>query len=166
MLIHFYREDAVFRGKERWGWEGGCPLGGSGLWPFSSGDPGSPGLLRGPVSSRDVSSWRETYVGSACGWSLQVLPGRALPVSGGDLFPVFIPAAEGLMYCGGSGLLPWYSAVPWDSSQGIYGFFMGLALVWAMERTETVKARWWYGRDILAGLLAAAVNLHKVVRET
>ena len=45
-------------------------------------------------------------------------------------------------------------------TQGIYGFFMGLALVWAMERTQTVTAPVVVHMAAnLAGLLAAAVNL-------
>lgn len=45
-------------------------------------------------------------------------------------------------------------------TQGIYGFFMGLALAWAMERTQTVKAPVMVHMAAnLAGLLAAAVNL-------
>lgn len=126
VLIHFYREDAVFRGKERWGWKEAA------LWAAAGFGLSLLGTLAVQVLSRaglqaDMSMVEENLLSGPLWAGAYGAPG-GFSVSGGDLFPGdLIPAAEGADVCegGGSGFCPGIRPVPWDSHPGDLWIFHG-----------------------------------------
>ena len=146
VLIHFYREDAVFRGKERWGWKEAA------LWAAAGFGLSLLATLAVQVLSRaglqaDMSMVEENLLSGPLWLELTVLLFQRLK----ELMSVKAAAVVSALVFG---------LYHGTLTQGIYGFFMGLALAWAMERTQTVKAPVVVHMAAnLAGLLAAAVNL-------
>ena len=150
VLIHFYREDAVFRGKERWGWKEAA------LWAAAGFGLSLLGTLAVQVLSRaglqaDMSMVELTVLLAASPFLEEIFFRGILFQRLKELMSVKAAAVVSALVFG---------LYHGTLTQGIYGFFMGLALVWAMERTQTVKAPVVVHMAAnLAGLLASAVNL-------
>ena len=161
VLIHFYREDAVFRGKERWGWKEAALWAAAGFGLSLLGTLAVQVLFAGRSPGGYVHGGGKPAVGSAVAGAYGA-PG-GFSVSGGDLFPgILFQRLKELMSVKAAAVVSAlvFGLYHGTLTQGIYGFFMGLALVWAMERTQTVKAPVVVHMAAnLAGLLAAAVNL-------
>ena len=161
VLIHFYREDAVFRGKESWGWKEAALCAAAGfvlsllatlaVWGLSQAgiqadmSMAEENLLSGPV-------WLEAVVLLAASPFLEEFFFRGILFQRlQELMSVKAAAVVSALIFG---------LYHGNLSQGIYGFFMGLVLAAAVERTQTVKApAVIHMAANLAGLLAAAVNL-------
>ena len=146
VLIHFYREDAVFRGKERWGWKEAA------LWAAAGFGLSLLATLAVQVLSRAGLLWLELTVLLAASPFLEEIFFRGILFQRlKELMSVKAAAVVSALVFG---------LYHGTLTQGIYGFFMGLALAWGMERTQTVKAPVVIHMAAnLAGLLAAAVNL-------
>lgn len=136
-LLYFYREDAVFRDREKWDRKTAVLLMSAGaagsvifrvlfaLLGVSGYDAAEETLITGNV-------WLQTVVLLAASPLLEefffrgVLYGRLK-----ELFP--IPAAMILSAA-------CFGLYHGNIAQGIYGFFMGILLSWSMEHCQTVKA--------------------------
>lgn len=137
MLIHLYREDAVFRGKEHWNvktalFAAACGAVLSFLFGIVSDALGISELSGADASLFTGNYWLEAIVLLAASPILEefffrgVLYGRLK-----ELLPV--PAAIFISSA-------FFGVFHWDLVQGIYSFFMGVVLALFMEKTNTVKA--------------------------
>lgn len=136
-LLYFYREDEVFRGKEKWGVKeaGLCALSGvllslasrALLAQFGGLDYGTVGesLLSGRL-------WLKVLVLLAASPLLEEFFFRGVFYQ--RLKELVSPLAAAVISAAVFGL---YHG---NLSQGIYGFFMGLFLAYSMEKCQTVKA--------------------------
>ncbi len=161
VLIHFYREDAVFRGKERWGWKEAA------LWAAAGFGLSLLGTLAVQVLSRaglqaDMSMVEENLLSGPLWLELTVLLAASPFLEEIFFRGILFQRLKELMSVKAAAVVSAlvFGLYHGTLTQGIYGFFMGLALAWAMERTQTVKAPVVvHIAANLAGLLAAAVNL-------
>ena len=137
MLVHLYREDSVFRGKEHWNGKiaAAAFFSGAGIslafglvvraLQISGAALADESLFTGNL-------WLEAVVLLAASPVLEeyffrgVLYGRCKEL-------VSAPAAAFMTAA-------FFSVFHWDLVQGIYSFFMGLILAYLMEKTSTVKA--------------------------
>ena len=137
MLVHLYREDSVFRGKEHWNGKIAAAVffGGAGIslaFGFAVKTLQIPGAVLADESLFTGNLWLEAVVLLAASPVLEeyffrgVLYGRCKEL-------VSAPAAAFMTAA-------FFSVFHWDLVQGIYSFFMGLILAYLMEKTNTVKA--------------------------
>ena len=137
MLVHLYREDSVFRGKEHWNGKiaAAAFFSGAGIslafglvvraLQISGAALADESLFTGNL-------WLEAVVLLAASPILEeyffrgVLYGRCKEL-------VSAPAAAFMTAA-------FFGVFHWDLVQGIYSFFMGLILAYLMEKTNTVKA--------------------------
>lgn len=136
-LLYFYREDAVFRGKGKWGIREACLCALAGvllslasrvlLALFGGLDYGAvqESLLTGRL-------WLQALVLLAASPLLEEYFFRGVLYQ--RLKELVSPAASAVISSAVFGL---YHG---NLSQGIYGFFMGLFLAYSMEKCQTVKA--------------------------
>lgn len=137
VLVHFYREDAVFRGEERWSFKTAL---------FTMGAGAALSLLsHGILSALNLpgtGAAEETlFVGRL--WLQALVLLLASPL----LEELFF---RGVLYGRLKELVPTWAAAllsaaffglfHGNAAQGLYGFVMGLFLALAMEKTRTVKA--------------------------
>lgn len=137
ILTVFYREDRVFRGKEKFGWKTAAKMAALGLalaavctaviWGLKipGGRAAEGTLFVGPW-------WLQALVLFAASPLLEELFFRG--VLYGRLKELFSPMVSALLSAVFFGL---YHGNP---GQGIYGFVLGLYLAWTMEESQTVKA--------------------------
>lgn len=137
MLVHLYREDSVFRGKEHWNGKIAAAVffGGAGIslaFGFAVKTLQIPGAVLADESLFTGNLWLEAVVLLAASPVLEeyffrgVLYGRCKEL-------VSAPAAAFMTAA-------FFGVFHWDLVQGIYSFFMGLILAYLMEKTNTVKA--------------------------
>ena len=137
MLVHLYKEDAVFRGEEHWNGKvaAAVALGGAGislLFGLAVKTFQIPGAQLADESLFTGNLWLEVVVLLAASPILEeyffrgVLYGRCK-----ELMPA--PAAALLTAA-------FFGVFHWDLVQGVYSFMMGLILAYLMEKTNTVKA--------------------------
>jgi len=137
MLIHFYKEDAVFRGEERWGLKRAAVCAAAGfllslLFRFLTAAMGDMdyGQAEGALLSGDF--WLHSLVLLLASPLLEELFFRGILYM--RLKEIFSPGTAGFLSAAFFGL---YHG---NISQGIYGFLMGLILAYSMEVCRTVKA--------------------------
>ena len=138
MLVHLYREDSVFRGKEHWNGKIAAAVffGGAGIslaFGFAVKTLQIPGVVLADESMFTGNLWLEAVVLLA-----------ASPCSGGILFPsgVFYGRCKELVSARQGIYTVYFFMCSTGISfllQGIYSF-MGLILAYLMEKTNTVKA--------------------------
>lgn len=137
MLMHLYKEDEVFRGREHWNSKAAlaAALSGAGLsllFGIAVKAFQIPGAVLADESLFTGNLWLEALVLLAASPVLEeyffrgVLYGRCK-----ELVPA--PAAAFLTAA-------FFGVFHWDLVQGIYSFIMGLVLAYFMEKTNTVKA--------------------------
>lgn len=157
VLIHFYQEDQVFRGKAVWGLREAAACAAAGavlslvsgflLNVFNGADYGmvNENLLTGSV-------WLEFFVLLFASPLLEELFFRGVFYQ--RLKELVSPAAAAL------GSAVFFGLYHGNLSQGIYGFFMGLFLAYSMEKCRTVKAPVvMHAAANLAALVFSAMNL-------
>lgn len=136
-LLYFYREDAVFRGEERWDWK-------IALASFAVGAGLSAGfrVVFTMVGVQGYEAAEQTLLTGNVPLQAVVL------LAASPLLEEFF--FRGVLYGRLKELFSTFGALVLSAflfglyhgnmSQGIYGFFMGLVLCLAMERCQTVKA--------------------------
>ena len=156
-LVHFYREDRVFRGKESFGLrEAGIFFAAGAVLSLASG-----WLLR-LAGGADYRAVNESLL-TGNQWLMALTLLAASPL----LEELFF---RGVIYQRLKEMVsPVWAAVlsaaffglyHGNVSQGIYGFFMGLFLAYSMEKCQTVKAPVLiHFAANLAALVSAAMNL-------
>lgn len=137
MLVHFYKEDAVFRGEENWSFKRAalCIVTGfflSLLFRFVTAAMGDMdyGKAEGALLSGDFLL--QSLVLLVASPLLEELFFRGILYM--RFKELFSPVTAGFLSAAFFGL---YHG---NVSQGIYGFFMGLILAYSMEVCRTVKA--------------------------
>lgn len=156
-LLYFYREDKVFRGRERWGAKEAVFLGAAGFL-FSLGFK----ALLTVFGGLDYGAAKGTLLTGRL-WLQAVVLLLASPLLEEFFF-------RGVLYQRLKELLPPAAAAVVSAavfglyhgnlSQGIYGFCMGLFLAYSMEVCQTVKAPVFVHFSAnLAAFAALALNL-------
>lgn len=136
-LLYFYREDAVFRGKEAWGLKeaGLCAGAGILLSLFSS-------ALLSKLGGLDYGSVKESLLTGRL-WLQALVLLAASPLLEEFFFRgVFYQRLKELVSPKTAAVISAavFGLYHGNLSQGIYGFFMGLFLAYSMEKCQTVKA--------------------------
>ena len=137
MLVHLYREDSVFRGKEHWNGKIAAAAFFSG-----AGISLAFGLAVRALQISGAAWQMRACSQEICGWRLWCFWRH--PRSLRNIFSaafsygrckelVSAPAAAFMTAA-------FFGVFHWDLVQGIYSFFMGLLLAYLMEKTNTVKA--------------------------
>ena len=126
VLIHFYREDAVFRGKERWGWKEAA------LWAAAGFGLSLLGTLAVQVLSRaglqaDMSMVEENLLSGPLWLELTVLLAASPFLEEIFFRGILFQRLKEPDVCegGGSGFCPGIRPVPWDSHPGDLWIFHG-----------------------------------------
>lgn len=137
VLIHFYREDRVFRGKEVWNFKVGAAV-------FLSGAAVSLafGLLMRNVSMPGYEAAEGMLLTGRLWLQLLVLL-IASPLLEEFFFRgVLYQRLKELIPAWAAGLLTasFFAVFHGNAGQGIYSFVMGLLLAFVMEKYQTVKA--------------------------
>lgn len=137
VLIHFYNEDRVFRGEERWNPKIALTMGGLGAVisvasSYVIGFLGIPGHEAAEANLLTGSIWLQLLVLLAASPLLEELFFRGVLYQ--RLKELVNPAVSGLITAAAFGVYHW------NLGQGIYGFLMGIFLAYAMEKCQTVKA--------------------------
>ena len=137
MLVHLYREDSVFRGKEHWNGKIAAAAFFSG-----AGISLAFGLaVRALQISGAALTDESLFTGNL--WLEAVLPLAASPILEEYFFRgVLYGRCKELVSAPAAAFMTaaFFGVFHWDLVQGIYSFFMGLLLAYLMEKTNTVKA--------------------------
>lgn len=160
VLVYFYREDTVFRGEERWGLKEAAALIFAGAFLSLAlsaliGFLGIPGYEEAKGTLFTGNFWLQVVVLLIASPLLEEFFFRG--VLYGRLKELVPPAAAAVISAAVFGL---YHGNP---GQGIYGFFMGLFLAFAMERCQTVKAPILFHMAANAAALVAEVAYFAVI---
>lgn len=137
MLIHFYREDAVFRGEESWSFKRAALCIATGfflslLFRFLTAAMGDMDYGQAEEALLPGEFWLQVLVLLLASPLLEELFFRGILYM--RLKELFSPRTAGILSAAFFGM---YHG---NISQGIYGFLMGLILAYSMEVCRTVKA--------------------------
>lgn len=137
VLIHFYREDRVFRGKERWGLKEAAAAAALGavssvIFSMVIGFLNIPGYESAAQALFTGGLWLQLLVLLVASPLLEEFFFRGVLYQ--RIKEIVSPAVSGIV----TALL--FGIFHGNPGQGIYSFFMGLLLAFVMERCQTVKA--------------------------